>query len=61
MEKQVLPPFLDCREGLSAPTSVFCPRQFVAMVPYVATLLVVAGAIGRVRFPKGLGVPYLRE
>jgi simple sugar transport system permease protein len=37
------------------------PWQFVAMAPYVVTLLVVAGAIGRVRFPKGLGVPYLRE
>ncbi|MBT59360.1 MAG: ABC transporter permease, partial [Acidiferrobacteraceae bacterium] len=33
----------------------------VAMAPYIITLLVVAGAIGRVRFPKGLGVPYLRE
>ena len=37
------------------------PWQFVAMAPYIITLLVVAGAIGRVRFPKGLGVPYLRE
>jgi len=37
------------------------PWQFVAMAPYVVTLAVVAGAIGRVRFPKGLGVPYLRE
>jgi ABC-type uncharacterized transport system permease subunit len=25
------------------------------------TLAVVAGVIGRVRFPKGLGVPYVRE
>jgi ABC-type uncharacterized transport system permease subunit len=31
------------------------------MIPYVVTLLVVAGAIGRVRFPKNLGVPYRRE
>ena len=37
------------------------PWQFVAMAPYVVTLLVVAGAIGRARFPKALGVPYLRE
>ena len=37
------------------------PWQFVAMTPYVVTLLVVAGVIGRVRFPKALGVPYLRE
>lgn len=37
------------------------PWQFVAMAPYIVTLLVVAGAIGRVRFPKALGKPYLRE
>jgi simple sugar transport system permease protein len=37
------------------------PWQFVAMAPYIVTLAVVAGGIGRVRFPKGLGVPYLRE
>ena len=37
------------------------PWQFVAMAPYIVTLLVVAGAIGRVRFPAALGVPYRRE
>ena len=37
------------------------PWQFLRMSPYVVTLLVVAGVIGRVRFPKGLGKPYIRE
>ena len=37
------------------------PGQFVSMLPYIITLLVVSGAIGRVRFPKALGVPYKRE
>jgi len=37
------------------------PGQFVSMLPYIVTLLVVSGAIGRVRFPKELGVPYKRE
>lgn len=37
------------------------PWQFVSMIPYVVTLLVVAGVIGRVRFPKALGQPYKRE
>ena len=37
------------------------PWQCVAMAPYIVTLLVGAGAIGRVRFPKALGIPYLRE
>ena len=37
------------------------PWQFVAMAPYIVTLLVVAGVIGRVRFPAALGMPYRRE
>ena len=37
------------------------PSQFVSMLPYIVTLLVVSGAIGRVRFPKALGTPYKRE
>lgn len=37
------------------------PAEFLQMLPYVVTLLVVSGAIGRVRFPKGLGTPYKRE
>jgi simple sugar transport system permease protein len=37
------------------------PTQLIAMTPYVVTLLVVAGVIGRVRFPKALGQPYKRE
>ncbi len=37
------------------------PYQFIRMIPYMATLLVVALAIGRARFPKALGQPYRRE
>lgn len=37
------------------------PWQVVSMVPYIVTLLVVAGAIGRVRFPSAMGRPYTRE
>jgi simple sugar transport system permease protein len=37
------------------------PWQFVEMLPYIVTLLVVSGVIGRVRFPKSLGTPYKRE
>jgi general nucleoside transport system permease protein len=37
------------------------PGEFVSMLPYIITLLVVSGAIGRVRFPKSLGEPYKRE
>ncbi len=34
---------------------------FVQMIPYVVTLLVVAGAIGRARFPAAISQPYRRE
>lgn len=34
---------------------------FIRMLPYVVTLFVVAGVIGRARFPKAIGVPYRRE
>lgn len=37
------------------------PWQFIAMTPYIVTLLAVAGAIGRARFPSKLGDPYYRE
>lgn len=37
------------------------PFHFVNMLPYLMTLAVVAGAIGRRRFPKALGVAYRRE
>lgn len=37
------------------------PWQLIAMAPYVVTLLVVAGVIGRARFPAAMGIPYERE
>lgn len=45
----------------NTPGITFLPWQVFDMLPYVVTLLVVAGAIGRVRFPKALGEPYKRE
>jgi simple sugar transport system permease protein len=37
------------------------PWQFIAMAPYAVTLLVVAGVIGRAKFPAAIGTPYQRE
>ncbi len=39
----------------------FIPWQFIAMAPYAVTLLVVAGVIGRAKFPAATGTPYQRE
>jgi general nucleoside transport system permease protein len=43
------------------PSTKAIPYEFISMLPYIVTLLVVSGAIGRVRFPKYLGEPYKRE
>ena len=53
--------FQGLAETLKTMPNKIIPWQFVSMLPYIVTLLVVSGAIGRVRFPKELGVPYKRE
>ncbi len=37
------------------------PIQFIEMIPYVATIIVLAGFIGLSRAPKALGQPYLSK
>ncbi len=37
------------------------PIQFIEMIPYVLTIIVLAGFIGLSRAPKALGTPYRKE
>ncbi len=37
------------------------PVQFLQMVPYAVTLVVLAGFIGRASPPKAVGIPYVKE
>lgn len=37
------------------------PVQFVQIIPYVLTIIVLAGFIGLSRAPKSLGIPYSKE
>ncbi|MDI3338090.1 ABC transporter permease [Defluviimonas aestuarii] len=37
------------------------PSEFLAMAPYIATIVVVAGLIGRARAPAADGQPYVKE
>lgn len=37
------------------------PVQFIDMIPYVLTIIVLAGFIGLSRAPKALGIPYRKE
>ncbi|MNR65404.1 hypothetical protein D3C85_1884270 [compost metagenome] len=34
------------------------PQEFLYMLPYVLTILVLAGAVGRAKAPSALGEPY---
>lgn len=43
------------------PSGEDIPVQFVQMVPYVLTIIVLAGFIGHSRPPRALGVPYQKE
>ena len=37
------------------------PSQFMLMLPYVVTILAVAGFVGRSRAPAANGMPYIKE
>ncbi|WP_026544278.1 ABC transporter permease [Arthrobacter sp. 35/47] len=37
------------------------PSQFLAMLPYIVTILAVAGLVGRSRPPAAGGIPYVKE
>jgi len=43
------------------PSGEDIPVQFVQMIPYVVTMVVLAGFIGHSRAPSALGVPYEKE
>ncbi|MFW5912041.1 MAG: ABC transporter permease [Candidatus Hadarchaeota archaeon] len=39
----------------------FIPNQFAQMLPYIATIIVMAGLLGRIEVPEALGKHYIRE
>jgi simple sugar transport system permease protein len=41
--------------------TVDIPNQFIQMIPYILTMVVLAGWIGRATPPKALGTPYVKE
>ncbi|MDQ3134371.1 MAG: ABC transporter permease [Acidobacteriota bacterium] len=43
------------------PSGEDIPIQFIQIVPYVLTIIVLAGFIGTSRAPRALGMPYLKE
>ena len=43
------------------PSGEDIPVQFIHMIPYVVTIIVLAGFIGQSRAPKAIGIPYEKE
>jgi simple sugar transport system permease protein len=43
------------------PSGEDIPVQFIQIIPYLLTIIVLAGFIGLSRAPKALGLPYRKE
>jgi general nucleoside transport system permease protein len=48
-------------QGVFKPWGEEIPVQFISIVPYVLTIIVLAGFIGLSRAPRALGIPYQKE
>lgn len=53
--------FADSLQNKLAILNVPIPSEFLLMAPYIATILVVAGVVGRARPPAADGQPYTKE
>ena len=48
-------------QGVSLPLVGIVPVQFILALPYVLTVLLLAGFVGRAVAPKAIGIPYSKE
>ena len=48
-------------QGVRVPVIGEVPVQFIQVLPYVLTVILLAGFIGRAVAPKAIGVPYEKE
>jgi ABC-type uncharacterized transport system permease subunit len=53
--------FADSLQARLSILNVAVPSEFLLMVPYLVTIVVVAGLVGRVRMPAADGTPYDKE
>jgi simple sugar transport system permease protein len=53
--------FADSLQGKLAILQTPIPSEFLLMAPYVATIIVVAGLVGRSRVPAADGEPYIKQ
>jgi len=48
-------------EGIALPGLGVIPSQFIEVLPYVLTVLLLAGFLGRAVAPKAIGVPFVKS
>jgi simple sugar transport system permease protein len=48
-------------QGVSLPLVGAVPVQAIQALPYVLTVVLLAGFVGKARAPKALGIPYVKE
>ncbi|GGY17196.1 ABC transporter permease [Paludibacterium paludis] len=48
-------------EGVALPGVGIIPSQFIAVIPYVLTVLLLAGFVGRSVAPKSIGIPFVKS
>ncbi|MDX6696323.1 MAG: ral nucleoside transport system permease protein [Blastocatellia bacterium] len=48
-------------QGVKMPSGDEIPNQFIQIIPYLLTIIVLAGFIGHSRAPRALGIPYEKE
>lgn len=53
--------FADAIQSRLSILNISIPSEFLLMVPYVVTIIVVAGLVGRARAPAADGKPYVKE
>jgi len=53
--------FADALQSRLSILNIAVPSQFMQMVPYLVTIIVVSGVVGRVRAPAADGRPYTKE
>jgi simple sugar transport system permease protein len=53
--------FADAIQARLSILSIAIPSEFLLMVPYIVTIIVVAGLVGRARAPAADGKPYIKE
>jgi len=48
-------------QGVELPVIGIIPVQFIQMLPYILTVLLLAGLVGKAIPPKAIGKPYIKE